>query len=81
MLSICARLEPFVALALIRSLRVDAMAVLAQIGVGSAFVDVTAIVRHADLSVAFRADAHEGSDQVLASELAVVGRSSTFVDI
>ena len=48
-----------VALALIGSFGVDTVAILAKIGIGGAFVDVPAVVRHSHLSVAFGTDAHE----------------------
>lgn len=57
------------------------MAVLAQVGIGRAFVDISTVIGHSHLGVALRADAHEGSDQVFAREFAVVGRSGAFVDI
>ena len=57
------------------------MTVLAQVVVGGTFVDVAAVVRHSNLLVSFRTDAHEGADQVLASEFAVVGWCGALVDI
>lgn len=57
------------------------MSVLAQVAVGGAFINVSTVVRHAHLSVAFRADAHERADEVLAGEFAVVGRSGAFVHV
>lgn len=57
------------------------MAVLAQVAVGGAFINVPTVVRHAYLSVALWTDAHERSDQIFASEFAVVGRCGALVDI
>lgn len=57
------------------------MTVLTQIVVGRAFVDVAAVVRHSDLLESFWTDAHEGANQVLAGEFAVVGRSGAFIHI
>lgn len=57
------------------------MSVLAQIAVGGAFINVSTVVRHAHLSVAFWADAHERADEILTGEFAVVGRSGAFVHV
>ena len=70
-----------VALALVRAFGVDAMTVLAEIGVGGAFVDVATVIRHSNLSEAFGTNAHERTDEILASEFAVVCRSGALVHV
>ena len=81
LLSVKTGLESFVTFTLIRSFGVDAVTVLAQVVVGCALVDVAAVIRHSDLLESFRADAHEGANQVLAGEFAVVGWSGAFIHI
>ena len=70
-----------VAFALVGSFGVDTVAVLAQIGIRGAFVDVAAVVRHSHLSVTFGTDAHERADEVLTGEFAIVRWSGAFIDI
>lgn len=69
------------AVAAVGALEVHAVAVAAQARLGRALVHVAAVLRGADLRVAFRTDAHEGADQVLALVLAVVGGRGALVDI
>ena len=81
LLSIGADFESFVTFARVRSLGVDAMAVLAQIAVGRTFVDVSAVIGQTNLLISLRTDAHERTDEVLASEFAIVGRRGAFVHV
>jgi len=81
LLAIGTGLESFVTFALEGSFSVDAVAVLAEVVVGRAFVHVAAVIGHSDLLESFRTDAHERTNQVLASEFTVVGRRGTFVHI
>lgn len=74
-------LEAVVAEALVTPVQVNATAVLAEAGVDGALIDVLALVRHPYLLVARRADAHEGTDQILALEFTVVRRRRAFVDV
>ena len=53
----------------------------ADVGVCRALVDVLALVRDADLPVAFRTDAHERSDDVLAIVATVVGLGLALVEV
>jgi hypothetical protein len=64
-----------------RALQIDAVAVLAQVRVGSALVDVSAVVCQPDLGVALGTDAHERTNQILALELAIVGWGDALVHV
>lgn len=81
LLPVRAEFKAFVTFASVRAFSIDTVAILAQISVGSAFVNVPTVVRHAYLSVTFWTDAHERSNQVFASKFAVVGRRSALVHV
>ena len=78
---VCTRLESIETFALVRPLRVDAVSVLAQVRIGSAFINVSAIIRHAHLREALRTYAHEGSNQVFARELAIICWRGALVNV
>lgn len=80
-LSVRALLETVVAEALVTPFQVNATAVLAEAGVNGALVDVLALVCHPYLLVAWRTNAYEGADQILALESAIVRRRCAFVDV
>jgi len=81
LLSVRAGYKSFIAFALVGSFSIDAVTILAKVRISGAFVDVAAIVRHANLSVPFWADAHKGADEVLTGEFAVICRCSAFIHI
>lgn len=80
-LSIVGWFEAFVTITSVASLEVHAAAILAEATVDGAFVDISAIVGHADLLVAFWTDAHERANEVLAEKLAVVCGCGAFIHV
>ena len=73
--------EPVETVASVSAGNIPASSVLANVRIQIAFVHVLAFVRTHDLTISFRTDAHERSDQILARVRTIVSRRLTLVQI
>jgi len=74
-------LKSIITITAVASLQVYTVTIPTNIGIGNAFIDISAVICKTHLLVTLRADAHECSNQVLTHKLAVIGRCHTFIHI
>lgn len=79
--SVRALLETVIASAFVASFQINAAAVLAKTRINRTLVDILALVHRSYFLISRWTDAHEGADQILALESAIVRRRRALVDV